>query len=609
MNCQEVVGILDNQEVDRLDAAQRRQVEAHVAVCADCARVWNAQTSLALLPDLALSQEFAGQCRAAVAAMPVSRANGSGRGRILRWGSLAALAAAAAALALLAAPTDQNASGVAAQVSQTGAVPLVVDVNTAQTPTAPADVRSGTAPVAITAAPRFTVRVVQESLYPDSKELAAVANDPVVQEILRSLHNALVAELRKIPDLALVDKDPAQTTPAQRHYRLQIGPDGVRGYDGKMMHWVHGYPVGLIVRELQPGGASVERLYDGVVVGVDLAGTCPGVPPARDIACPDAPQAAAEMVSRLRKQVFPPDTSVTQPLQARFEDSSLAPEERFSVLVELFKQQAKTGGRSLVSDASVVRAVIELSRLSDAAHRAQLWRAMRGVGDAQLVEPMLASLQQDPEDVRIAALETLAADFSGDQRAWSALETVALSDPRPLVRAVAQRGIAGEEGWNNYVVSSLEDARLPDSRRVEALMYALYPPDAVDGVPDPSPSNYWQILKGLDEAAVRSLAEIFPRAEVFRRGPSNNLLGNFSAVNRRNPVVTDLLLTVLAQDSKALNRAVAAQELAEAHASEPRVREALLKTVRSDPDAMVRDTLSQILQKDYVKKAMEAAAP
>jgi hypothetical protein len=64
---------------------------------------------------------------------------------------------------------------------------------------------------------------------------------------------------------------------------------------------------------------------------------------------------------------------------------------------------------------------------------------------------------------------------------------------------------------------------------------------------------------------------------------------------------------VLAQDPKALNRAVAAQGLAEAHASEPRVRAALLKTVSSDPDAMVRDTLSQILQKDYVKKAMEEA--
>jgi hypothetical protein len=606
MNCQEVLEILDNQKVDRLDAAQRRQAEAHVAVCADCARAWNAQSSLALLPDLALSQAFVGQCRAAVAAMPASRTNGGGRGRILRWGSLAALAAAAAALGLISRPTDQSASGVAAQVLQTGAAPLFVDVSTAQPPTAPADVLSETEPVAITA-PRFTVRVVQDSLYPDWKELAAVANDPVVQEILRSVHTALVAELRKIPDLALVDKDPAQITPARRHYRLQIGPDGVRGYDGKMMRWVHGYPVGLIVRELQPDGASVERLSDGVVVGVDFAGTCVGVPPARDIACLDAPQAAAELVSKLRKQVFPPDISVTQPLQARFEDSSLAPEERFNVLVELFKQQAKTGGRSLVSDKGVVRAVVELSRLTDASHRAQLWRAMRGVGDAQLVEPMLASLQQDPEEVRIAALETLAADFSDDQRARSALETVALSDPRALVRAVAQRGITGEEGWNNYVVSSLKDARLPDSRRVEALMYALYPPDAIDGVPDPSPSNYWQILKGLDAAAVQSLAEIFPRAEVFRHGPSNNLLGNFSAVHGRNPVVTDLLLTVLAQDPKALNRAVAAQGLAEAHASEPRVRAALLKTVSSDPDAMVRDTLSQILQKDYVKKAMEEA--
>jgi hypothetical protein len=309
----------------------------------------------------------------------------------------------------------------------------------------------------------------------------------------------------------------------------------------------------------------------------------------------------------LREQVFPPDASVTRPMQARFSDPTRAPEDRYQVLVDIFKQQVKAGGKDLLGDPGVVRGVVELSRLTDAAQRAQLWRAMRGVGDAALVEPLLSSLQQDPPDVRIAAIETLAADFSGDQRVQSALETAAISDSSSLARAVARRGLTDAAAWREYVVSSLKDASLPDSRRIEALMYELYPPETIDGVFH-SPPDYWEIIKGLDEAAVRSIAEIFPRAEVYRGKGSNNFLGNFAAMHTQNPVVTDMLLTVLEHDSKVLNRMVAGQVLAQMHASEPRVREALLKAVSSDPEARARDSLRQILDSDFVKKAMESAA-
>jgi hypothetical protein len=233
---------------------------------------------------------------------------------------------------------------------------------------------------------------------------------------------------------------------------------------------------------------------------------------------------------------------------------------------------------------------------------------MRGVGDAALVEPLLVSLQRDPEDARIAAVGTLAADFSGDERARSALETAALSDPRPLVRALARRGLAGDEGWHEYVTASLKDASLPDSERVEALLFELYPPDTIDGVSEPSPENYWQILKGLDDASVRALAEVFPGADQLRKWPGNNLVGNFGAIHNKNPAVTEMLLTVLEHDTRALNRESAGQVLAESHASEPRVREALIKAVNGDPDASVRDDLRQILERDYVKKAMGAGA-
>jgi hypothetical protein len=56
-----------------------------------------------------------------------------------------------------------------------------------------------------------------------------------------------------------------------------------------------------------------------------------------------------------------------------------------------------------------------------------------------------------------------------------------------------------------------------------------------------------------------------------------------------------MLLRVLANDAKPLMRTVAAQNLAQFHASEPRVREALDKALASDPEPRVRDVIRSVL--------------
>jgi hypothetical protein len=451
----------------------------------------------------------------------------------------------------------------------------------------------------------ITVRVALSDPPTKQGPMRAALEDPAVQEILQSLRAALVVELRKVPGVTVLDKDPTEITPASRHYRLRIAPYLVTELDGRLERYEHGYPVGLTAQELQSGGTSIQRPHTlFVLVGVDSIATCRSVAPAVDLPCPPVPEAAAELVHKLRQEVFPPDAYVTRPLQAGIGDSLLAPEERFKSFAELFKQQAKSEGKGLLSDKGVVRAAVELAQLVDPVRRAQVWRAMRGVGDALLVEPLLASLQLDPEVVRIAAIETLTDDFSGDRRVRSALEAAAIADPRPLVRAVAQRGLSGEEGWRTYVASSLKNASLPDSQRVEALMYELYPPQTIEGASVPSPANYWQILKELDGPAVRALVEIFPRADVFRSGPSNNLLGNFAVTHNQNPAVTELLLHVLAHDSKAMNREVAGKVLIETHRwdgfrNESRVLEALTKAISSDPDPEVRDDIRQMMERKY----------
>ncbi|HWL62681.1 MAG TPA: hypothetical protein VNQ32_07780 [Steroidobacteraceae bacterium] len=458
------------------------------------------------------------------------------------------------------------------------------------------------------APPRFTVQLVVPEPPPvEQKELHANATAPGARDALQSLRAALTGELRKVPGLAMVDEDPAQVTAPSRHYRLKLSPLLMSGVDGRPLRKDNQYDMALDVQEVQPGGKVIERVLATKLFSVEPHATCTSPDAAERMPC-DVPTTAIYLARHLREQAFPADAWTTRPLQVRFRDFSVAPEERFNAFVELFRQQAKVGGKDLLGDAGVVRAAVELSQLTDASHRRQLWRAMRGVGDALLVEPLVASMQLDPADTRIAAVETLAADFSGDERARLALEAAANSDPLPLVRALARRGLSGEAEWRNYVISSLKDATLPASQRVEALLHELYPPDTIDGVSEPSPGDYWQILEGLDAASVRALAEVFPEAEQLRKWPGNNLVGNFAAKHHQNPAVTEMLLTVLEHDTRSLNRSVAGQVLAQTHADKARVRAALLTAASSDPDASVREYLRQVLDRDYVKKAMGSAA-
>jgi hypothetical protein len=243
----------------------------------------------------------------------------------------------------------------------------------------------------------------------------------------------------------------------------------------------------------------------------------------------------------------------------------------------------------------VVRATIQLAAEVDPAQRVQLWRGMRGVGNPDLIEPLIASLRQDSDDARLAAADILAADFSEDPRARSALELASVGDAKPLVRAVAQRGLSGDEQWWRYIVASLEDSSLPARQRVEAFAYYLYQPGPVPGSETDNP-QYWEIWKQLDDAAVRGLADALPAAGRLQAGNQGLLLiSNFGYQFSQNPAVTEMLLRYLEHDPWNRYRTVAGEVLARTHGSDPQVRAALLKAVESDPDQSVRDWIRQIM--------------
>ena len=70
-------------------------------------------------------------------------------------------------------------------------------------------------------------------------------------------------------------------------------------------------------------------------------------------------------------------------------------------------------------------------------------------------------------------MTTLATDFKDAPGARAALDWVAATDAKLLVRKVAERALSGDAAWRDYVVSSVKDTSLPVSGRFEALNWML----------------------------------------------------------------------------------------------------------------------------------------
>jgi hypothetical protein len=348
--------------------------------------------------------------------------------------------------------------------------------------------------------------------------------------------------------------------------------------------------VSLGAEQVFPDGKSARRtLYAGTM---RLVAGCTDAAPGPASSCLDPAGTARAFVAKMKLETLPPDDTVTRPLYAKLADPSQDVAQRLAALADLYALQDKTGEIGLLRSAGVMHSVIELAKLVEPAQRAQLWRTMRGVGNPALIDSLLLSLSQDPDDVRVAAIEALGADFRGEARVRSTLEAVAASDARPLVRAVAERAVSGEEPWRRYVVRSLEDTSLSPEQRLEALAYYLYPREPTGGKSHP---DYAQITGDLDDAAVRAFAEVIPKAGPLAGNVNNNLLGNIAARHIRNPAISDMLLEVLGSHPQPRFRMGAAQLLGQAQPNVPRVHEALVKAAQSDPDAGVRSFVRQVL--------------
>jgi hypothetical protein len=224
----------------------------------------------------------------------------------------------------------------------------------------------------------------------------------------------------------------------------------------------------------------------------------------------------------------------------------------------------------------------------------EVWRIMRGVRMKALVDPLIASARQDAEsDVRVEAVSTLVADYLDDDRARPALEAIEREDVRPLVRALAQRGLLGEVAWQTYIADSLKDVNRSASERVEALLYAMNVPLRIEyGSFTP---NGGPLLK-LDADALQALTEVLPEATAtsptVRR--FSTTVGSVLA-SRDHPAITRMLLEALQSQTSWLDRGVAVRGLVR-RVADPQVRAALQAVSEAEANLQVRQMASDALK-------------
>lgn len=200
MNCQDILLLLDDEDLTRLSSGRRRAVDAHLATCPDCARVWAAQQALHQQTAPAMPAALVDRCRAALPVQRQARSPRRSSWPVVIGGLLLAGVGAAAFVAIqrddpgperLAVDTVAPEEVVAGNELTEPAL-----VSTSGLPSAAGSAVANDAATAAAGATGFTVAVAP---------LEQMAEDPEIIRATESIHAELLAGLRQLPGLELIE--------------------------------------------------------------------------------------------------------------------------------------------------------------------------------------------------------------------------------------------------------------------------------------------------------------------------------------------------------------------------------------------------------------------
>jgi hypothetical protein len=569
MNCQDISLAMDDRDIGALNEAQRREFDAHLETCPDCAQDWELHVRLAATRTPSLPADLLNRIESSLPVRGRTGGHHTSR-RLVVIGAVVAFAAAAMlALHLMQTPTPAEAQTTALVLPlmpEPAPEPVEAVTSAAPAPVQPTQTpaKEGTNPPAqptsLVAPP--TVRVLPLQNQATGPSIAAV----------ETFFAALLANLRGSNDIAVLAPDQPEPEFATAAVRIRV-----RGYgpapDGKLT-------IEFVLESLQPDG-NYKPEY--VTFGpMDIAASCSGASASETTASCRSPLYVAEIHARsVRARLLRPDPALQRAPQIRLADQSLSDNERLTALSEL---------RDRSSDAVVLGAVDLAKTATDPKMRAFTWNVMANVRNPELVAPVVEAMVRDPDaNVRLQAM-IVAAGFANDPRVRDGFVTMAQTDSSPMLRALGQRGIAGEEPWKKYIAASLKDTSRSDADRIEALAFELGRPVRMD-------------LQGFlkDNDALPALSELLPRlgSDSLGRNTVFSLLGRLAPIE--DAAITDLVLDVVSGNPGKLKPASSlVYMLGNMLKSQPdnaRIRTVLEKISAEEPDPNLRQTIADLLKK------------
>jgi hypothetical protein len=334
--------------------------------------------------------------------------------------------------------------------------------------------------VAVPAAQNAAVEVTASAIPVDFtvhlRSLRHDAMDVIVLGKVREYYRAVSDGLRAIPGLRLVDDQVAEKSDKPASFRITI--DNPDAHAAAQMvsrnEWAATFKVEVLKAGVYVpaegrtrGGAYSPGLLAAQATGGPLSGTgCAAV-----ILCSPV-TIAAWQIKDLRMQLFPFDPSLQQELEARLLDSTSSFLQQREALNDLHDLGERV--RRPMSTPVVRRVLQQIASEHDPGERGVLWYFLGGQRDPEIIPPLINAAQLDPDDsVRLGATSQLAEDFPSNPAVRAALQLIAQRDPVLLNRKVAERAMAGDAPWIEYVVATAKDSTQPVQQRLAPLQWMM----------------------------------------------------------------------------------------------------------------------------------------
>jgi HEAT repeat protein len=447
MNCQEINFLLDANSPEEHSISQKRAIDQHVESCQACREAWAAYREVSAIQIPQTPESLHSRIMAGVAPTDAQAI----RRTLIFGGMLAVGAAVAATVALrlgdgspeiaerLEEPTPVVAPAIPAgqEPAPAYANRVEADVST-ENPNKPSDSTSSRTGPALDPNTIVIVPVPHPEL------------DPRRAALFVQFHKEILRGLRKVPGLNVVLPELVEPFLRSGIPAEEVARDLGAGH------------VVVLSTTAEPSPSLAIRPVD-MVTG---AGGSMGVLPPFDSRWPvELPAQVAHAVDFIKQRLT---TSTPAQRQAAIADAraivlnaALPATERVKALGKLPQTEARTD--------AVVAAAVELATIAPEL-RAFIWRAMEGVENPYLIEPLLDSLAYDNADHRRRAAAAALRTFTAEPRVKAALENAQASDPSDTVREAAQHALLSEEELDQLALQKLFDEKLSAEERLAATL-------------------------------------------------------------------------------------------------------------------------------------------